>query len=406
MAPSEPRIFGTKFSLDIVIHPGAGAYICGEETALIESLEGRRGLPAHQAAVLPSSDRPLWRADRRQQRRDGFRSAMDPAARGKGVCRPRRRLFDEARASSRFRVASNARAGTSSRWRRRLFATSSTSRRLGEASRTAATSRRLFRAVSLRHGSAPSTSTWASIRTQSAKPGRCSARVRSSSWTTRPASCAPAWRITRFFHRESCGQCTPCREGGQWLEKILRRIEEGEGRESDLDLLMDVCDNLAPGVSWPPQQTTICVLGPSIPSSIASAIRMFRDEVLEHVEGRGCPLRGCQHGDRHTMTTETDTAETDTTVTLTIDGRRIAASHGELIIDAAERAGIFIPRFCYHPRMAPVGMCRMCLVEVSGPRGFSLQPACFFSVSEGQEILPLPRTKPARHKRESSSSSW
>ena len=56
-----------------------------------------------------------------------------------------------------------------------------------------------------------------------------------------------AWRITRFFHRESCGQCTPCREGGGWLDKILHRIEQGAGREADLDLLLDVCDNIAPG---------------------------------------------------------------------------------------------------------------------------------------------------------------
>ena len=76
-----------------------------------------------------------------------------------------------------------------------------------------------------------------------------------------------AWRISRFFHRESCGQCTPCREGSGWIEKIMRRIEDGRGREADLDLLMDVCDNISPGVHWPPQQTTICPLGPSIPSS-------------------------------------------------------------------------------------------------------------------------------------------
>jgi NADH-quinone oxidoreductase subunit F len=99
-----------------------------------------------------------------------------------------------------------------------------------------------------------------------------------------------AWRITRFFCRESCGQCTPCREGSGWLEKVLRRIEDGSGREGDLDLLMDICDNLAPGVSWPPQQTTICVLGPSIPSSIASGIRMFRDEFEVHVKDGGCPF--------------------------------------------------------------------------------------------------------------------
>jgi NADH-quinone oxidoreductase subunit G len=71
---------------------------------------------------------------------------------------------------------------------------------------------------------------------------------------------------------------------------------------------------------------------------------------------------------------------------IVLDGRTLQAHDGELIIAAAERNGVYIPRFCYHPRMDPVGMCRMCLVEVSGPRGASLQPACFVTVSEGQEI--------------------
>ncbi len=73
-------------------------------------------------------------------------------------------------------------------------------------------------------------------------------------------------------------------------------------------------------------------------------------------------------------------------LTITVDGRTVEAAKGEVIIAAAERAGVFIPRFCYHPRMKPVGMCRMCLVEVSGPRGPSLQPACFVEVADGQEI--------------------
>ena len=57
-----------------------------------------------------------------------------------------------------------------------------------------------------------------------------------------------AWRITKFFFRESCGQCTPCREGAGWLEKIMERIETGQGREQDLDLLLDACDNISPGL--------------------------------------------------------------------------------------------------------------------------------------------------------------
>jgi NADH-quinone oxidoreductase subunit G len=73
-------------------------------------------------------------------------------------------------------------------------------------------------------------------------------------------------------------------------------------------------------------------------------------------------------------------------VTLTIDGREIHTTAGQWIIQAAEEAGVYIPRFCYHPRMKPVGMCRMCLVEVVGPRGSSLMPACYNPVSDGMEI--------------------
>ncbi|MBV8560148.1 MAG: NADH-quinone oxidoreductase subunit NuoG, partial [Acidimicrobiia bacterium] len=75
------------------------------------------------------------------------------------------------------------------------------------------------------------------------------------------------------------------------------------------------------------------------------------------------------------------------TVTVTVDGRAIEALPGEVVIAAAERAGIYIPRFCWHPRMKPVGMCRMCLVEIKGPRGFALQPACFVNVAEGMEVV-------------------
>ncbi|MHB8220314.1 MAG: NADH-quinone oxidoreductase subunit NuoG [Acidimicrobiales bacterium] len=74
-------------------------------------------------------------------------------------------------------------------------------------------------------------------------------------------------------------------------------------------------------------------------------------------------------------------------VPFTLDGRPASARPGEMLISAAERAGTYIPRFCYHPRMTPVGMCRMCLVEVSGPRGATLQPSCFLAVTEGMEVV-------------------
>ena len=73
-------------------------------------------------------------------------------------------------------------------------------------------------------------------------------------------------------------------------------------------------------------------------------------------------------------------------VEFTLDGRTVHAHKGELIIAAAERAGTFIPRFCYHPRMESVGVCRMCLVEVSGPRGSTLMPSCFIEAAPGMEV--------------------
>jgi NADH:ubiquinone oxidoreductase subunit F (NADH-binding) len=99
-------------------------------------------------------------------------------------------------------------------------------------------------------------------------------------------------RVVRFFARESCGKCAPCREGTTWEEKILQRILDGHGRPSDIDLLLDVADNISPGpyptaahpdagleaVPFPPRQTTICPLGPSSVAPITSAIRRFRPE--------------------------------------------------------------------------------------------------------------------------------
>ena len=78
---------------------------------------------------------------------------------------------------------------------------------------------------------------------------------------------------------------------------------------------------------------------------------------------------------------------TRTTVQITVNGRTIDVKPGELLIEAAERAGDYIPRFCYHPRMEPVGVCRMCLVEVDSPRGATLQPACYLRVADGMNIV-------------------
>ncbi|MFI5045803.1 MAG: NADH-quinone oxidoreductase subunit NuoF [Acidimicrobiia bacterium] len=92
-----------------------------------------------------------------------------------------------------------------------------------------------------------------------------------------------AWRIAKFFAHESCGKCTPCREGSGWIEKVLYRMVNGYGRPEDLDLLLGFGNNLAPGLDWPPGMTTICQLGPSTMSPVVSLNRFWRREIIERM---------------------------------------------------------------------------------------------------------------------------
>ncbi len=94
----------------------------------------------------------------------------------------------------------------------------------------------------------------------------------------------------------------------------------------------------------------------------------------------------------------TDTAAPKTTVNLTVDGRSIEATPGDLLITACERSGSFVPHFCYHPRMSPVGMCRQCIVEVEGPRGKSLVVSCMTPVADGQVVSTT--SEPAKRAQE------
>ena len=281
-------IFGSGFSVDLVVHPGAGAYICGEETALIESLEGKRGFPR----IKP----PFF-----------------PAAIG---------LYGQPTVVNNVETMSNlpwiitnggaafAALGQGRSTGTRLFALSGHVCNPGtyEIEMAKTTFRDLIYSPLLGGGVRGGNELKAIIPGGVSAPwfgpghldlplgqdevAEAGSMLGSGSIVVMDSTTCmvrAAWRITKFFARESCGQCTPCREGSGWLERILYRIEHGEGREQDLDLLLDVSDNIAPGLTWPPQQTTICVLGPSIPSSIHSAIEMFRDEFLVHVKEGACP---------------------------------------------------------------------------------------------------------------------
>ena len=153
-------------------------------------------------------------------------------------------------------------------------------------------------------------------------------------------------------------------------------MSHGLGRPEDLDLLFDVgAGHLArTSTTAPFTQTTICPLGPSVVSRVASLDKYFRAEIVERLSR--------ERGSTSVTTTEQPKAEpAKDTVTVTVDGMTFEAKKGELLIKAAQEHGVYIPRFCWHERMKPVGMCRMCLVEVEGVRGFP--PACTTPVAEG-----------------------
>jgi NADH-quinone oxidoreductase subunit F len=89
-------------------------------------------------------------------------------------------------------------------------------------------------------------------------------------------------RWTEFYKHESCGKCTPCREGTWWLVQVLERLEAGQGSEEDLELLIDQCDNIL--------GRAFCALGDGATSPITSSIQYFRDEYLAHLTEGGCPF--------------------------------------------------------------------------------------------------------------------
>jgi NADH-quinone oxidoreductase subunit F len=88
------------------------------------------------------------------------------------------------------------------------------------------------------------------------------------------------WRLSKFFAHESCGQCTPCREGTNWLESVLDRIERGNGRKQDADLLLDMSDNIG--------GKSLCALGDAAIGPVISSVKKFRAEYLHHIEHKSC----------------------------------------------------------------------------------------------------------------------
>ena len=281
-------IAGSDFDLEVTVHLGAGAYICGEETALLNSLEGRRGEPRI---------RPPFPAVEGLYGRPTIVNNVETLSNLPWIIEHGGAAYDA--------LGPEGSRGT------RLFSVSGHVARPGNYEVVMGLSwRDLIYREDLGGGIRGGRALKAWIPGGAAAPwlvpehldqpvtiddtARLGSMLGSGAVVVMDETTdvvAAALSLVRFFAHESCGECTPCREGATWLLRILERIARGAGRPADLDLLLDVADNISPGLRWPPAQTTICPLGPSATAPIVSLLRHFRPEVEARVN-RGAGAHG------------------------------------------------------------------------------------------------------------------
>ncbi len=269
-------ILGSGFDLDVVVHCGAGAYICGEETALLDSLEGFRGQPrlkppfpaiaglyacptvvnnVETIASIPFivGDGAAAFAALGTEKSKGFGifslsgHVTTPGQYEAALGITLRELLD---------LAGGIRAGHSLK-----FWTP------GGSSTPIFTSEHLD--VPLDYESVAAAGSMLGTRSlQIFDETTCVIRV--------------VLRWTEFYRHESCGKCTPCREGTYWMVQVLEQLERGAGSEADLEKLLDICDNIV--------GRAFCALGDAAAMPVVSSIKQFRDEYIAHQTRGGCPF--------------------------------------------------------------------------------------------------------------------
>jgi NADH-quinone oxidoreductase subunit F len=293
------NILGSSFSVDIVLHWGAGAYVVGEETALIESLEGNRGMPRLKPPYFPAaiglygqptivnnvetlSNLP-WLMVNGAAAYTAIGTPTSPGTRMVAVSGHVRRpgVYEIVNGTTTFRDL--------------LF---------GEEFCGGMRDGRTLKAFVPGGGSAP----WflpdqLDLPFEASQVGPAGSMLGSGAvmvmddTTDIPKA---ALTLTRFYAHESCGKCTPCREGGTWLERILSRIVDGKGTDADLDQLLEVGQSICPGafphasserlgisaVPFPYRMNTICFVGPSAYAPVHSALTLFREEFEARVTKR------------------------------------------------------------------------------------------------------------------------
>ena len=274
-------ILGSGFDLDVTVHLGGGAYICGEESALLNSLEGKRGEPRikppfpaveglYAKPTIVNNVETLSNVPWIINNGGAVYAGIGPDT-SAGT-----RLIS---LSGHINKPGNYEIVMGMPWRELLFELGGgipNGREL-KAWIPGGSSAPWF--VPAEHLDTPVTID--DVGKHGSMMGSGAIIVMDD--TTNVV--AAAHRIVRFYAHESCGQCTPCREGTTWLERIFHRILSGQGRMEDIELLLDVSDGISPGLAWPPLMTTICPLGPSATAPVVSLMQYFRDEVEAMIKG-------------------------------------------------------------------------------------------------------------------------
>ena len=290
------NICGSSWSMDITLHWGAGAYIVGDETALLESLSGRRGMPRPKPPYFPAViglyDQPTivnnvetlsnlpWIV---HNGADAFAALGSPNTNGTRMFA----LSGHVKNPGTFEVESG----------KLTFRDLFFDPRLGGGIR----GNRRVKAFIPGGGSAP----WffeehLDLPLDPSVVGPAGSMLGSGAIVVMDETTdmvRAAWRLVKFFAKESCGKCTPCREGASWLQRIYERILAGHGRPEDMDLLADVGSNISPFpfpgpapnpgdppiAPFPYKKTTICDLGPSSVSAVMSSLRRFPEEYEAYI---------------------------------------------------------------------------------------------------------------------------
>ena len=277
------NILGSGFDCEIYVHRGAGAYICGEETALIESLEGKRGNPRIKPpfpAIKGAWDRPTvvnnvetiaavvpiinMGGDEYAKIGVGKSTGTKLISACGNINKPGVYEIDMTISVEEFIYSDEYCAGIPNGKRLKACIPGGSSVPILPTNlllKTAKGEQRMMNYESLADGGFQTGSMMGSGGFIVLDEDQCVVRH--------------TYTLARFYRHESCGQCSPCREGTGWMEKILKNIEYGKGKMSDIDLLWDIQSKI--------EGNTICPLGDAAAWPVAAAIRHFRDEFEWHV---------------------------------------------------------------------------------------------------------------------------